>query len=126
MSTMVFGKIICKKSPNVYLDPDGDNKWDVGVFCDRDTFVKIPRFCERAFSYYDDYAVMQPGDTVAFPVNIAPESIQKGYIIKPSELAGEPIVNGDNAFTLRLYVQMQEYKALIAKDKNFSLLSRVQ
>lgn len=126
MSTMVFGKIICKKSPNVYLDTDGDNKWDVGVFCDRDTFVKIPRFCERAFSYYDAYAVMRPGDTVAFPVNIAPESIQKGYIIKPSELAGEPIVNGDNAFTLRLYVQMQEYKTLIAKDKNFSLLSRVQ
>ena len=63
---------------------------------------------------------------LAFPVNIAPESIQKGYIIKPSELAGEPIVNGDNAFTLRLYSQMQEYKALITKDKNFSLLSRVQ
>lgn len=121
MFTIITGKIVCKKSSYVYVDTNGDGKWNVSIFCDRDTFVKIPRFCDRAFSYYDAYAVMQIGDTVDFPVNIDPEHMRKVYIIKPSDLAGEPIINGNNAFTLRLYRQMQEYKALIAKDKDFSL-----
>jgi hypothetical protein len=52
---------------------------------------------------------------------LAPEKLNKIYIVKPSDLAGEPIINGNNAFTLRLYRQMQEIQAMIKQDKTFSI-----
>ena len=121
MSTMLTGKVIQRKSAYLYIDTTGDGKADKTIFCDRDVFVNIPRFGNKAFSYYDAYAVMFVGDIVSFPVNIAPERMCKVYMVKPSDLVGEPTVNGNNAFTLRLYRQMQETKALIAKDKTFSI-----
>ena len=121
MSTMLTGKIIQRKSAYIYLDTTGDGKADKSIFCDRDVFVKIPRYGNRRFSYYDAYAVTHPGDTISFPVNLAPEKLNKIYIVKPSDLAGEPIINGNNAFTLRLYRQMQEIQAMIKQDKTFSI-----
>ena len=121
MTTMLTGKIIKRKRPYIYLDTTGDGKADKSIFCDRDVFVKIPRCDNRRFSYYDAYAVTDTGDTISFPVNLAPEKLNKIYIVKPSDLAGEPIINGNNAFTLRLYRQMQEIQAMIKRDKTFSI-----
>ena len=121
MTAVITGKIIRKQNAYIFLDTTGDGKADKSIFCDRDEFVKIPRFCDRLFSYYDAYAVMSPGDTVSFPVNLPQERANKLYMIKTVDLAGEPLINGNNAFTLRLYRQMQEMRALISKDKTFSI-----
>ena len=121
MTAVITGKIIRKQDAYIFLDTTGNDKADKSIFCDRDEFVKIPRFCNRPFSYYDAYAVMSPGDTVSFPVNLPQERANKLYMIKTVDLAGEPLVNGNNAFTLRLYRQMQEMRALISKDKTFSI-----
>ena len=121
MTAVITGKIIKQQSAYVYLDTTGDGQIDKNIFCDRDEFVYVPRFNNKRFSYRDAYAVMQPGDVVSFPVNLTQERADKSYLIKPTDLAGEPTVNGNNAFTLRLYRQMQEMRALISKDKTFSI-----
>lgn len=121
MTAVITGKIIRKKDGYVYVDTTGDGKADKSIFCDRDEFVYVPRFNNKRFSYRDAYAVMQPGDVVSFPVNLTQERADKSYMIKPTDLAGEPTVNGNNAFTLRLYRQMQEIRALIAKDTSFTI-----
>lgn len=121
MTAVITGKIIKQQSAYVYLDTTGDGKIDKNIFCDRDEFVYVPRFNNKRFSYRDAYAVMQPGDVVSFPVNLTQERADKSYMIKPTDLAGEPTVNGNNAFTLRMYRQMQEIRALIAKDTSFTI-----
>lgn len=121
MSGMIIGKVIRRKDYYVYVDTTGDGRADKSIFCDNGEFINIPRFNNKRFSYYDAYAVMHPGDIVSFTVNLTQERANKSYLIKATDLAGEPTVNGQNAFTLRLYRQMQEIRALIAKDNTFTI-----
>lgn len=121
VTAVITGKIISKQNAHIFLDTTGNGKADKSIFCDRDTFIHVTRFCDRRFSYYDAYAVMSPGDTVSFPVKLPQGIANSSYFIKTDDLDGEPFINGNNAFTLRLYRQMQEMRALISKDKTFSI-----
>lgn len=126
MLSVITGKVVRRADGHIYIDTTGDGKADKNIFCAKDVFTYSKTLGGKQFSYYDAYAVIEVGDVVSFSVTFEQKKLDKVFFINSSDLEGDPIVNGNNAFTLRLFRKWQEFTALISKDKNFSLLSKLK
>ena len=122
MSSVITGKVTRRENGYIYIDTNGDGIPDKNIFCAKNAFTYSATLGGKRFSYYDAYAVIRVGDTVSFPVKLEQKKLDKVFFINSCDLVGDPIVNENNAFTLRVFRIWKECSALIEKDKNFAYL----